>query len=373
MKRQLRIVHTESHRQWGGQEIRIFEECRWMHQKGHHLTVIAPHHSALLNHASAEGWEIYPMSFSRSSVFNDIIRMRTKLKLHRPDILNTHGNIDSKVALFAAVGIGVPGIIRYRHHDAPVRNTWHNRILYSKLCNYVITTADCITRRLVDGLSLDPNRVFTISTGIAPPSNLPHYEVARRALSEELTLASNAEFIGCVSLLDPVKGQHVLIDAFRAIKKHLPSLHLILVGNGSYQKQLQDQVKQLHIGDRVHFLGFKENVWPYFRALRCHVLASIKNEGIPQVLLQAMFAKCPILATWAGGIPDVVEDGVTGTLVKPNDPISLAQAILQRLRRKEETLVRVANAYNYVNRHHTLDIMGAKTLELYKNMLAQDA
>jgi glycosyltransferase involved in cell wall biosynthesis len=373
MKHPLKIIHTESHPQWGGQEIRIFEECRWMRRNGHHVTIIAPQHSALLKRASVEGWDIYPMSFSRSTIIGDIIRMRAKLRLHQPDILNTHGNIDSKVALSAAVGINIPGIIRYRHHDAPVRNAWHNRILYGRLCDCVITTADCITRRLIDGLSLDTNRVFTLPTGISPPSQLPDYKSARNTLSGELNLNDEAEFIGCVSLLDPVKGQHVLIDAFTIIRHHLPSFHLVFVGSGSYQERLRNQIQQLQIEDRVHFVGFKDNIWPYFRAFRCHVLPSIRNEGVPQVLLQAMFAKCPILATWAGGIPDLVKDGLTGTLVKPNDAASLAQAILKIIQAKDEALARVANAYRVVHRQHTLDIMGGKTLEIYENMLARDA
>ena len=104
MKPSLKIVHTESHRQWGGQERRVFNECQWMQQRGHHIILIAPGSSPIYEKAVAAGWEVYPVPFKNLGILSDFFRVRHILKKIQPDVLNTHGNTDSKVGLTAAGG-----------------------------------------------------------------------------------------------------------------------------------------------------------------------------------------------------------------------------------------------------------------------------
>jgi glycosyltransferase involved in cell wall biosynthesis len=129
---------------------------------------------------------------------------------------------------------------------------------------------------------------------------------------------------------------------------------------------LKQQCEHLGLVDRVHLTGFKENPWPYFRAFDLNVLASTKNEGIPQVLLQAMYAGCPAIGTWAGGIPDIIEDGVSGLLVEPGSSDALARAMATVINNSEQAATFSANAFSFVSQNHTIDNMGRKILELYQ-------
>ena len=366
----LTIVHTESHRQWGGQEIRIFNECAWMHRRGHRIVIIAPRPSCLYRRAREQGWQTHPVAFRDPGLPLDTLKVRSLLKTIRPQVLNTHGNIDSKAGLAAAWGLAIPCIIRTRHHSPPVRPSWYNRLLYGRLCDVVFTTGDVITRQLVADLDLDRRRVITMTSGIAAPPGLPDPEDARRRLADELGLERGARFVGCVSLLDPGKGQAVLMEAFARLATAFSRHHLVFVGDGAYGAQLRTRVPPA-IAGRVHFAGFRENPWPCFRALDCHVLASTRHEGTPQVILQAMFAGCPVVATRTGGIPGIVEDGVTGLLAAPEDAESLADAIGRSLADRGEALRRAQRARQSVQTHHTLDAMGEKTLAVYREVMTR--
>lgn len=365
----LTIVHTESHRQWGGQEIRIFNECAWMHRRGHRVVIIAPRASCLYRRSVQQGWQTHAVAFRDPGLPADLLRLRWLLKKIRPDVFNTHGNIDSKAGLAAAWGLGIPCVIRSRHHSPPVRPSWYNRLLYRRLCHVVFTTGDVITRQLVEDLDAGSRRVTTLTSGIAAPSGLPDREAARRTLATELGLPVSARFIGCISLLDPGKGQTVLIDAFKRLAAGFPRHHLVFIGDGAYGAVLREKVPP-EIAGRVHLPGFREDPWPCFRALDCHVLASTRHEGTPQVILQAMFAGCPVVATRTGGIPGIVEHGVTGLLAEPGDSASLAGAIEHTLRNAQEASRRAGQALRYVRAHHTMDVMGEKTLAIYRQIMA---
>lgn len=369
MKSRLKIVHTESHCQWGGQEMRVFNESRWMSQRGHHIILIAPKHSVIYEKASHEKWEVYHACFNEFGMLKDFFRMRRLLKKIQPDVLNTHGNIDSKVVLAAAAGLGIPCVIRSRHSTPPIRNLWYNRILYRKLSHYVFTSAAFVKKQIVKDLGIPENRVFSLPSGFFVPSDLPEHEEARQALAAELNLNPGTRFIGFVGRLSSEKGLPFLIEAFFKVKDIFPGYHLVLVGKGDMQQRLEQQSRRYGIRDRVHFLGYRDNPWSYFRAYDCFMLVSSKYEAAAQVVQQAMYARCPVIGSDAGGIPDVVVHKETGLLVPPDNAEQLTEAILQTLENPDAAKRRTEKAFRYVCENHTIDVMGERILRLYERHL----
>ncbi len=365
----LKILHTESHREWGGQERRVFTECRWMSQKGHHIILLAPGQSEVYRRGDKEGWEVYDIPFTRIGMLKDFFRVRALLGKIRPDVLNTHGNTDSKVALTAASGLKIPCVIRSRHSAPAVSNSWYNRLLYRDFSDYILATANCVTHQLVRDLDISTDRIFTLPSGVIPCSDLPEHEDARQSLSAELGLDAETKFIGFVGRLSNEKGLTFLIDAFFKIRDIIPKYHLVLVGEGGFLSTLEAQVREKNLRDRVHFPGYRENPWPYFRAFDCFILASSKYEGTAQVILQAMFAECPVVGTNAGGIPDVITHEETGLLTPPDNADLLAEAILKTLGDETSAKRRTENALRYVQANHTVDKMGEKILEIYRKRL----
>jgi glycosyltransferase involved in cell wall biosynthesis len=370
MKSRLKIVHTESHCQWGGQEMRVFNESRWMSQRGHHIVIIAPKDSVIYEKARQESWEIYDVSFNELGMLKDFFRMRRLLKKIQPDVLNTHGNIDSKVVLAAAAGLGIPCVIRSRHSTPRIKDLWYNRILYRKLSHYIFTSAQFVKDQIVRDLGVSENKVFSLPSGFFIPSHLPEHEEARLALAIELSLSHDTRFIGFVGRLSSEKGLPFLIEAFFKIKDIFPGHHLVLIGKGDMLQRLKQQVRHYNIHDRVHFLGYRDNPWSYFRAYDCFMLVSSRYEAAAKVIQQAMYAGCPVIGTDAGGIPDIVIHKETGLLVPPDNSEQLAEAILQTLENPDVAKHRAEKAFRYVCDNHTIDVMGERILGLYERLLS---
>ncbi|MEW6171997.1 MAG: glycosyltransferase [Bacillota bacterium] len=141
-------------------------------------------------------------------------------------------------------------------------------------------------------------------------------------------------------VLTPLKGIHVLIDAFTRITENLPATQLWIVGrdeNREYAMELREKVAAFGLADRIHFTGevAQQELARYMARCRVFVLPS-KSEALGRVILEAMAAGKPVIASEVGGIPEMVQDGVTGFLVPPGDPDALADRLYRLLSHPEE-------------------------------------
>ena len=238
-KPSLVIFHTESHRSWGGQESRVFNECLWMQNNGHHPLLAAPARSPIYSRASDAGISVVPMRFTSLSALADLIRLRIALKRHRPQVLNTHGNMDAKVGLMAAYGLGIPCVIRSRHHSHPVSPSWYNKLMYRHLSDYIFTTADGVTRQIVTDLSVDPSKAVTVASGIIPPEKLPERQASIERLQGELNVGPYTRFIGSVAMLRDWKGHRFVVEGFAHIREQIPNHHLVILGDGDEMQALK--------------------------------------------------------------------------------------------------------------------------------------
>ena len=329
--KKLKIIHTEASHGWGGQEIRILTEANWFRKRGHQIIFILPEQSTLYQKVS-KSFQTYVVPFTRNNQLLDLWKAFNIFQKERPDVVATHSSVDSWVGLSGAKLAGIPTKVRYRHVSTPVAQNAFNRFQYRKLCDHIITTGDCIRTPLIDQFSLNPQKVHTIPTGLVPPDKLPDRSVARAALARELGLPPESRFMGQISVLRSWKGHPDLIQSWEKIAPLCPHHHLILVGEGPCYQALLNQASASAFADRIHLIGHRKDVYPYFRAFDVAILASFKNEGIPQSGLQAMYAETPLVGTQVGGIPEIIGDQVTGFLIEPRQPEALAEAVIRCLK-----------------------------------------
>ncbi|MGH2747921.1 MAG: glycosyltransferase [Actinomycetota bacterium] len=134
-----------------------------------------------------------------------------------------------------------------------------------------------------------------------------------------------------VGNLRPEKGHAVLLEAFAEVVTALAEARLVLVGGGMLEERLRRRTKELGLESHVEFAGPVEDVWPYLAAAHVFAFPS-KHEMLGVAAMEAMAAGLPVVASDVGGIPEVVEDGVTGILVPPGDRLAWANAITRLLR-----------------------------------------
>ncbi len=159
----------------------------------------------------------------------------------------------------------------------------------------------------------------TMDIDLTEPQLLSREE-ARKALQ----LPEETFIFGHLGRLARNKDQATLIHAFSIIKPHYPNAKLVILGTGELEPTLKQQVKSHGLSDDVIFTGFVSQGFRYMKAFDCFVLSSIQ-EAFGRVLLEAMLAKLPIIATRVHGIPEVVENA--GELIDPRNAIALAAAM----------------------------------------------
>jgi glycosyltransferase involved in cell wall biosynthesis len=145
-----------------------------------------------------------------------------------------------------------------------------------------------------------------------------------------LGIGPEERVIGLVGRLVPFKGHRYLIQAFADVRLRHPSARLLVVGDGPERDKLEQQVGDMGLKGAVHFTGHRCDVPDMLSIMEIFVLPSL-GEHFGRVLLEAMALEKPVVGTRAGGVPEVVEDGVTGVLVPPANPEALAEGIIRLL------------------------------------------
>lgn len=152
--------------------------------------------------------------------------------------------------------------------------------------------------------------------------------VDRAVVRREIGLPLNVPLVGCFGRLTEWKGQSVLVDALA----RLPQAHAVLVGGAffgesGYEIALRAQIERLGLVQRVRFLGHRDDVPRLMRAVDVVAHPSTEFDPCPRVVLEALHSEAPLVATAVGGVPELMEDGVSGLLVPPNDVQALAEAL----------------------------------------------
>jgi glycosyltransferase involved in cell wall biosynthesis len=155
-------------------------------------------------------------------------------------------------------------------------------------------------------------------------------------LRAELGLPPGARLVGMVGRISHWKGQEILVKASALVLQKYPDVHFVAVGSyfadeAHYLEKLKDLVRTLALEQRFHIVGYRSDVVNVYRALDVFVLPSIKPEPFGRVTVEAMTQGCAVIATNHGGSCELIKQGVTGMLVPPSDPKSLADSIAQLL------------------------------------------
>ncbi len=214
-------------------------------------------------------------------------------------------------------------------HSSRIRDD-SDRALLRRLTpkmDHLIAVSSSIVRKIADeGRAGAP--VSLIYNGV----DLERYDhqVPCCTLREEYGLPESGPLVGVVARLEPEKGHPTLIDAWPAVLAAYPDASLLIIGEGSRRADLEAQVATLGLGASVIFTGRRDDVPAVTKSLDVAVLPSYREaQGL--TILEAMALARPVVASNVGGIPEMIEDGVTGLLVPPHDADALAGAIVRML------------------------------------------
>ncbi|RLF96515.1 hypothetical protein DRN58_09650, partial [Thermococci archaeon] len=247
-----------------------------------------------------------------------------------------YGGIATKIA-------GLPLVVSVHGHPDFFGDNFAVRLWYilQKQSDKIIAVSNDIKDALVRKGKIKPNRITVIHNGI-DLTDVKFDTILRQKIKQKLGIDNTAQVIGCVGTLKLVKGHKYLIQAMPLILEKYPSTYLILVGDGPLRNDLKRLAEKLKVRERIMFLGYRPDIPKLMNIFDIFILPSL-SEGLSNVLLEAMAASKPVIATNVGGNPEVVEDGETGLLVPPKDPQKIAEAVVSLLN-DEDRRIRMGKA-----------------------------
>ena len=322
-----------------------------------------------------------PSLVRRISPTNDIkafISIFCLLRQLKPDIVHTHTSKAGILGRLAAWLARVPLII----------HTPHGHVFYGhfgrSLSRIFLQIEKLLGRITHHQIALTPEEGNDyLSLGVSKPNNTSviHSGVdvhqfskgakQRSKKRKELGIPPDCLVVGYVGWLIPIKGVTYLINAMARVVEQHPESILVLVGKGDDKGEeeikLKEQVKRAGLVDKVLFLGWRPDVEEIMGCFDIFVLPSL-NEGMGRVLVEAMAAGLPIVASRVGGIPDLVKDGHNGLLVPPADAIALEKAISSLIEDKEKRK-KMGQVGTKMCREYSSEAMVEQVDDLYRELL----
>jgi glycosyltransferase involved in cell wall biosynthesis len=319
----LRACFLDSIPEWGGGQKWCLESARALAARGHEVLVGCARGGALEARARAAGLAVWPARARGLAWPAAALSLARELRRRRAQVVVANAGRDLRLAAAATRGTHI-ALVQRRGLARAIRRDPLSRWLYGRAVARVIVNCEAIRDEMLRRADfVDPARFVVIPNGVAVTGPEPGARAAARAalgLADELA-------VGCVARLAPMKGHAHLLRAFAAVREEVPGAVLLLAGVGESEPELRALAAELGLGEAVRFLGFAREPGRVLDALDLFVLASVRDEGLSNALLEAMARGLAGVVTDAGGLAEAVVDGETGRVVAAGDERALAAAM----------------------------------------------
>ena len=346
-----RVLHVDSGHGWRGGQRQVYLLASGMKARGLDTAIVAPGDSPLLEKARAHDIATFPLPLRGDLDFSSALALRKIVDEWKPDVVHAHDAHAHGVSLVALLGKKTPALVVARRVTFPPRNA---RWKYGRRVARFIAISEAVRRALVKA-GVEASRVTVVHSGVRmPPALKPRDWRAQRGWPKASVIC------GVVGAMTAEKG---LAD-LDAIAGHLPddvfrSVRIVLIGGTEAGATTRGGVEAFRAGflpDAEEAIAGLDILWHPSRA-----------EGLGTVVIDAMALGVPPVAFAAGGLPELIEDGVNGLLVKPGDTSGFAAATATLIR-DPALRRRLADAARRRARDFTDDLMTERTLEVYDGL-----
>jgi len=326
----IRSLHLNTARSWRGGERQTLLLVEGLRQIGHDAEMVCPPESPLARRALEASIPVHQIPLRGELDLSSAIQLRQLIQRFHPQILQLHTAHSHTIGLLARLGLGLhPGVIVQRRVDFSIHRSG-TPVLTDLKYQHGVQRYIAISHKIAavleqDGIEQD--RIRVVHSGVSPLAD-PLRSAAQ--VRDQLQLDASTPLLGSVGALQQHKGHIHLVQAMAQLRDRHPRAHLVLIGDGKLDKSLRDSARKLGIEERVHRVGFQEDVASWLSALDLYIHPSLE-EGLGTSILDALGAGRTVIASDVGGIPEVIEDGVTGRLVAAANPALLAEVIDQML------------------------------------------
>jgi glycosyltransferase involved in cell wall biosynthesis len=364
-------VHVAGSADWGGGERYLELMARHLDREAFALQVIVPARGALCGRLAALGVPTHVVDLAALVSPRAATRLARALRRLAPDLVQSHGARSNFYTRLAARPAGVRAVVSTVHNavaDFPVSAL--RRAVYRAMDQLTLPLTSrvlCVAGAHAGDYG---GRAVVIRNGI----DLDDFDPATTgpaASALRLSLAPGGRpLVGFVGRLVPEKAPLAFVSLVDRIRRERGDVHGVIVGDGPLRAEVERALHAHGLGESCRLLGARGDVAALVAALDVFVLTS-RSEGLPFVLLEAMALERPVVATAVNGVPEIIEDGVTGLMVERDDGEALARAVLRLLADADTARAMGRAGRRRVQACFTASRMVAQTEALYRDLLRE--
>ena len=372
MADKLKILHITEASGWSGGAAQALYLARELRALGHLNLIACPGAGDLWNKAAAEGFKTIHFQPRRDYDLKTALALARLLDAEKPDVLQAHHPKAHAMGLLAKFfARHKPVFVFTRRVSHPIVTGFFAKLKYtSLLIDGCIAVADSVRNQLI-AYGLAQERVRTIYSGTDPDRFSPHSPDLE--IIKELSLPGRPVVI-LVGNFSAHKGQHVLIEAARLLRLRGLDFTLVFAGRGTDSQELRNLCRAAGLPeDGCRFLGLRNDVERLLSVAAVSVNAAIKGEALSGSIRESLAMGLPAVASDISGNAEIVKNGVTGLLFPPGDSAALADRLETVLKDPGLRNKFSKNSVETVRAGFTTAIMGRRTLEYYRELIAAAA
>jgi glycosyltransferase involved in cell wall biosynthesis len=366
---------------YGGEKI-LFNLAKHLKIKGHDVLATCPSNGPLVEALRDQGIKVEIIPIKKTFDLMGALRLRNLIIREGVDVLHTHGMLVNIVGRIASrisrvhVSVSTVQLTRELASGGRAKNIhqWLKGKYYRALDNItagvnnrVIAVSNSVKLDLIQQ-GVSPSKITVINNSIEIEPWQGRLDENHKTKKKEELGIENGPVVGTIARLSPQKDIYTLLHAISNVVREFPGLRCLIVGDGDQRRELEDLSHRLELNGNVIFLGYRDDVREILEIFDVFVLSSLW-EGFPLVVLEAMAASKPVVATKVPGTAEAVVDDETGLLVPLRHSGKLADSIKRLLRDKNLSQNMGKAGRRRVEKYFNVAKMVDDTEMLYKDLM----
>ena len=362
----MKILHINTEKTWRGGEQQLLNLLQGLKKRNIISHLACQPGSALAERAKSAGVEVFPIAMHGEGDLLASVRLRRLIAKFNYNILHSHTSHAHTLAFLASFGIKNRLLVSRRVDFSIFRHSFLHLsgFKYRYFADYYIAISHKIRDVLVsDGIPA--HRIFVVHSGINPERFVAS---PKDHLIDEFNIRKDEPIVVNVAHLAGHKGQEYLVKAVPHVLDKIPTARFFIVGGGELMSELQSLAASLGLSHNLIFTGFRRDVGSFYQIADLFVMSSVQ-EGLGTAVIDALALGKPVVATHAGGIPEIIQDGESGRLVASADPIALAKGIIELLTNPKRAKTMGMRGQEVVRKNFSIDSMVDKNIDVYRHIL----
>ena len=364
----MRILHMSSEGGWRGGEQQIAYLLQDLFDKGVQNVLAIKGNSKLADHCQEKKIPYYPVTFSNSLDAVSAWEIRRICKKEKIDLIHLHSSKAQGVGVLSALfGNKVPMVLSRRVAFSPGRNMLSRWKYNHDQIKKILCVSERI-RTIMNKYLDDGSKCVTVYSGI-DLNKFSKTEPDRRFITETFQLDDNKTIIANIGAIDTSKDHITFVDTLERVVRVGHAVQGLIIGDGPLANALKSYVKEKGLDHAIKFAGYRKDVGRILVSVDMFLMTS-REEGLGTSLLDAFLARIPVVATDAGGIPEIVKDMDTGLLAPVRDAVKLSQNVIRLLNETSlrDRLIKQASVFV---RNFSREETSCKTWGVYQEVLRQ--